>query len=196
MGTQDDRREPWPNHQEQAKALDFDHSKDDAQKAKAELVRTADITPTGTHIPYHVRVYNLGNWNDRKIANHESSNLEAVTGKGGLTLPKGKSIVAGRNIDLYMRVDWYYDQKYRGTNVITRELQHVQDARNLEARYSSNNGTNLAGLQHFEEAVKGFNRQQKIKYDGAVGGYAPHELIAHPPVPTNVPELDPTTGLP
>jgi RHS repeat-associated protein len=174
----------------------FDHSKDDAEKAKATLVRTADVTPTGTHIPYHVRVYNLGNWNDRTIANHESSNLKAVTGKAGLTLPKGKSIVAGSNIDLYMRVDWYYDQKYRGTDVITRELNHVQDARNLESRYSSNYGTNLAGLQHFEDAVRGFNRQQKIRYDGAMGGDAPHDIISHPPIPTKVPELDPTTGPP
>ena len=102
---------------------------------------------TGSNIPIHIRVFNSGNWNDRTVANHATTGLEAQTGKGGLTKPSGSSDVSGSNVDINMHVDWYYDAKYSGTNVVTRELQHVHDARNLERGYWD--GSKSASLDNF-----------------------------------------------
>jgi RHS repeat-associated protein len=168
----------------------FDRSNDDPEKAKPVLVKDTYRPVLGSHIPAHVRVFSSGNWNDRTVANHASSNLYKETGKGGLTLPSGSSNVSGNNVDLTLHVDWYYDKGFAGTNVITRELQHVQDARNLAVRYWT--GAAAASLDHlrnFSGIVSGFNIQQKFRYDQSSGT---HNLEKYPAVPTSVPEQDPT----
>jgi hypothetical protein len=67
-----------------------------------------------------------GNWNDKTVANHATDHLERDTGKAGLTLATGASNVSGTNVDINVNVNWYYDAKDGGTDVITRELEHVQ----------------------------------------------------------------------
>jgi hypothetical protein len=135
-------------------------------------------------------VFNSGNWNDRTISHHATTNLEAQTGKGGLTKAIGSSNVSGSNVDINMHVDWYYDTKYAGTDVVTRELQHVQDARNLERGYwDGSKPASLSDLRQFGNIVKGFNIMQKLKYDQSGG---PHDLKAHPAMPAVVSEYDET----
>ena len=169
----------------------FDTSKDDPEKAKPVLVKDTYRPVLGSSIPAHVRVFSSGNWNDRTVANHASSNLYQETGKGGLTRATGSSSGSGNNVDLTLHVNWYYDQQFAGTNVITRELQHVQDARNLAVRYwSGTAAASLDNLRNFSGIVSGFNTQQKFRYDFGTG--APHDLSTHPAVPTTVPAEDPT----
>jgi RHS repeat-associated protein len=169
----------------------FDRSNDDPEKAKPVLVKDTYRPVLGSHIPAHIRVFSSGNWNDKVVAHHASSNLYQETGKGGLTLPSGSSNVSGNNVDLTLHVDWYYDKGFEGTNAITRELQdHVQDARSLAVRYWT--GAAAASLDHlrnFSGIVSGFNIQQKLKYDQPSGS---HNLEKHPAVSTSVPEQDPT----
>ncbi len=147
----------------------FDTSKDDPEKAKPVLVKDTYRPVLGSNIPAHVRVFSSGNWNDRTVANHSSSNLYQETGKGGLTKASGSSSGSGNNVDLTLHVNWYYDQQFVGTNVITRELQHVQDARDLGVRYwSGAAAASLDNLRNFSGIVSGFNIQQKLKYDHQV----------------------------
>lgn len=125
------------------------------------------------------------------VASHESSNLYKETGKGGLTLPSGSSNVSGHNVDLTLHVDWYYDKGFAGTTAVTREFDHLQDARNLAVRYwSGTAAASLDNLRNFSGIVSGFNTQQKFRYDFRTG--ALHDLSTHPAVPTTVPAEDPT----
>jgi RHS repeat-associated protein len=168
--------------------LEADH--EDKELAKPILVKDTYRPVTGSNIPIHIRVFNSGNWNDRTVANHATTGLEAQTGKGGLTKPSGSSDVSGSNVDINMHVDWYYDAKYSGTNVVTRELQHVQDARNLERGYwDGSKSASLANLRNFAGIVSGFNTMQILKYDQTAG---PHNLLKYPAIPTTVPEYDET----
>jgi RHS repeat-associated protein len=168
--------------------LEADH--EDKELAKPILVEDRYRPVTGSYIPIHIRVFNSGNWNDRKVANHATTGLEAQTGKGGLTKPIGSSNVSGSNVDINMHVDWYYDAKYSGTNVVTRELQHVQDARSLSRGYGNGSrSASLGDFRQFGNIVKGFNIMEKLNYDQSGG---PHDLNTHPAMPTNVPEFDDT----
>ena len=169
----------------------FDTSKDDPEKAKPVLVKDTYRPVTGSNIPVHIRVFSSGNWNDRTVANHESSNLYKETGKGGLTLPSGSSNVSAHNVDLTLHVDWYYDKGFAGTTAVTREFDHLQDARSLAVRYwSGTAAASLDNLRNFSGIVSGFNIQQKVRYESSIG--APHDLGTHPAVPTTVPAEDPT----
>jgi len=168
--------------------LEADH--EDKELAKPTLVEDRYRPVTGSNIPIHIRVFHSGNWNDRKVANHATTGLKAQTGKGGLTKPSGSSNVSGSNVDINMHVDWYYDAKYSGTNVVTRELQHVQDARSLSRGYGDGSrSASLGDFRQFGNIVKGFNIMQKLNYDQSGG---PHDLNAHPAMPAVVPEYDET----
>jgi RHS repeat-associated protein len=163
-------------------------NQEDKELAKPVLVKDTYRPVTGSHIPIHIRVFNSGNWNDRTVAHHATDNLERDTGKAGLTRPSGSSNVSGANVDVYMHVDWYYDTRYNGTDVITREMQHVQDARGLERGYwDGTTAASLSDFGQFANIVKGFTIMQKFKYDQKGG---PHDLNAHPAMPAAVPEYD------
>ena len=163
---------------------------EDKELAKPILVSDTYRKFTGSNIPVHIRVFNSGNWNDRTIANHETTNLERDTGYGGLTKPSGSSDVSGSNVDINLHVDWYWDSKYAGTDVITRELQHVQDARTLGRGFGDGSRTSFADFRSFQNVVRGFNTMQKNKYEGLLGNS--HDLKTHPAIPTTVPECDDT----
>jgi RHS repeat-associated protein len=167
--------------------LEADH--EDKEKAKPMLVEEKNVRILGSNIPYHVRVYNSGNFNDRKTANHATTNLQRDTGKAGLTKGDGNSTVNGHDIDLTLHVNWYYDKNYGGTDVVHRELQHVQDFRTLGNGFTNGYRNDLKDFQMFSGVVKGFNILQKGKYDYDGG---PHDLDTHPAMCRPQPEFDNT----
>src|ERR1700731_1414736 len=168
--------------------LEADH--EDKELAKPTLVADTYRPVTGSYIPVPIRVFNSGNWNDRKVANHATTGLEAQTGKGGLTKAEGSSNVSGNNVDLNLKVNWYWDPKYAGTNVVTRELEHVQDFRTYEKGvWNGSVHASLAELGNFKGMVSGFSTKQWWAYDQSWGS---HNLRAHPAIPTAVPEYDET----
>ena len=163
---------------------------EDKKLAEPTLVKDTYRPVTGSNIPVHIRVFNSGNWNDRKVANHATTGLEAQTGKGGLTKAEGSSNVSGNNVDLNLKVNWYWDPKYAGTNVVTRELEHVQDFRTYEKGvWNGSVHASLAELGNFKGMVSGFSTKQWWAYDQSWGS---HNLSAHPAIPTAVPEYDET----
>jgi hypothetical protein len=167
--------------------VEADH--EDKEKAKPTLVAEKPVKVTGSNLTYYVRVFNSGNWNDRTIANHSTTNLQRDTRKAGLTKGSGASTVNGRNVDINLHVDWYYDKNYGGTDVVTRELQHVQDFRDLGKSFADGSRTDLRDYSNFRGVVKGFNIMQKTQYDYDGG---PHDLDTYPALCRPVPEYDQT----
>jgi RHS repeat-associated protein len=168
--------------------IEADH--EDKELAKPMLVKDAWIrSRLGSNLSIHLKVFNSGNWNDGKIADHATTNLKRDThGKGGLTRASGASTVSGNNVAVDMHVDWYWDPQFAGTDVITREIQHVRDARSLEAKYWGGGFATLDEFRNFAGIVSGFNIEQKNKYEGLKGNS--HDLTTHPPIATHVPECE------
>lgn len=114
---------------------------------------------------------------------------------GGST--KGAATVnnSGSNVNINLRVDWLVDSKYRDTNVVTRELQHVQGFRDLSkgidtSLFSSRLSTGY--LNGLPARVVNFSHLQQLEYDWPANSGKPHDLIAHPPVPATLPENENT----
>ena len=143
---------------------------EDKELAKPVPVKDTYRPVTGSHIPIHIRVFHSGNWNDRTVANHATDNLERDTGKAGLTRASGSSNVSGANVDITMHVNWYYDTNYGGTDVVTRELQHVQDARSFSRGYwdgrSQPASMTFVSSQISSEALTSNKSSSMIKVEG------------------------------
>jgi RHS repeat-associated protein len=168
----------------------------DQSSEQPRIVRefTCDVEITGSHIPLHIKYTESGNWNDRRIDDHYKAGLEQTTGDAGQTRVTGSAFQRGRNIDIDLRVDWFVDTKYRGTDVVKRELyDHVRDTRMFSRAFTHSLDAprlSLERLNNFTRAVHSFDISQKIEYDW--GQNAPHPITTHPAVPTVLPEYDDT----
>jgi RHS repeat-associated protein len=162
---------------------------------KERLVREITRTVTGSLIPLRIRYTESGNWTNRSIASHYSGDLESRTGNAGSTLGKANVNNSGSNVSINLHVDWFVDSKYRDTDVVTRELQHVQGFRDLSKGIDaslSSSGLSTGYLNGLPARVVNFSHLQQLEYDWPPNSGKPHDLLAHPPVPATLPENENT----
>lgn len=163
-----------------------------------KVIRDFKYTPTGSHIPIHIRYTESGNWNDKKIANHYDPNLQSRTGLGGTTRAAGNSTQSGRDVDIDLNVNWWVDSRHANTDAVARELQHVRDFHtfsNAFANRLSSDGP-LPSLTGFRQTVRDFYRDNQLKYDPVLKADMPHNLspLYYPPRPFMLPTFENTAN--
>jgi hypothetical protein len=168
--------------------------KNDEKKLVREVLKLTR-TPTGSHIPYTIRYTESGNWNNTKIEDHYKA------GKGGSTVAEGTAKQSGLNWDIDLHVDWFVGKDDRDSNVVTRELDHVQDFRNFSAAYARSLSGNVSPAA-FPRQVADKYEESRNQYDGSKAqqmsqGAAldkKHNLSMYPKVPATLPEFEDTAS--
>jgi RHS repeat-associated protein len=160
---------------------------------------TKNIQVTGSHIPIHIRYTESGNWNDTEIANHYDPNLLSRTGYDGSTMGIGSVNQAGSTVHIDLNVNWFVDSKWRDTNVVTRELEHVRDFREFSQKFANSLSPNrpLPSLTGFPSRVRDFGADQQRKYDpDPIRGVMdkPHNTHLYPPLPVKLPTHENTAN--
>jgi RHS repeat-associated protein len=163
------------------------------------MSKTEGSTQQGTRVNWK----ETGNWQDRKIANHYVEGPLYVKGQPAAGKTEGKIDVYGSpdsSVTAEVNVNWYVDRKFAGTNVVTRELQHVQGWRDwvkemktntfitfANRSYGSSQQAAAAVRTYLTPRVLDFQNRQYWRYDRAGG---PHDLNYFPASPAAVPEYD------
>jgi RHS repeat-associated protein len=175
--------------------------KPEEKKLVREVFKTTR-TPLGSHISRTIRYTESGNWLNTRISDHYQKGLEKETGDAGRTQAIGttnQSRNGDWNLDLH--VDWSVDSQHHDSNVVTRELDHVQDLRNFSASYALSLSGNVSPSA-FPSKVDAALKESIAKYDGtpaqkaAVGSSLdkPHNLSRYPKQPAILPEFEDTAS--
>jgi len=170
---------------------------DEKEKEPKKLVREVTRlvrTPTGSHIPQVIRYTESGNWLDTTISHHYKS------GNGGSTIAEGTAKQSGLDWNIDLHVDWFVGKDDEDSDVVTRELDHVQDFRDFSAAYARS----LSGVSPamFSQQVADKLEESRNKYDGSKAqqmsqGAAldkKHNLSRYPKQPATLPEFEDTAS--
>jgi RHS repeat-associated protein len=169
--------------------------KNDEKKLVREVLKLTR-TPTGSHISYTIRYTESGNWNNTKIADHYQEGM-----KGGSTFAEGTAKQSGLNWNIDLHVDWFVGKDDRDSDVVTRELDHVQDFRNFSAAYARSLSGNVSPAA-FSQQVANKAEDSRNHYDGSKAqqmsqGAAldkPHNLSMYPKQSATLPEFEDTAS--
>jgi hypothetical protein len=127
--------------------------------------------------------------------------LEKKTGEAASTDAKGTATSSGLNWNLDLHVDWFVDSEHHDSNVVTRELDHVQDFRNFSASFARSLSGNVSPA-NFPQQVRDKQEESRAKYDGTrterlMGGKGldkPHNLNIYKKQPVTLPEFEDTAS--
>jgi RHS repeat-associated protein len=168
---------------------------EDEKKLVREVFKTT-FSPTGTHLSYTIRYTESGNWLNTRIADHYKDGM-----KGGSTKAVGTAKQSGLDWKIDLHVDWFVGKDDRDSDVVTRELQHVQDFRDFSAAYARGLSGNVS-LSSFPQQVANKFEESRNHYDGSKAqqmsqGAAldkPHNLSMYPKQPATLPEFEDTAS--
>jgi RHS repeat-associated protein len=164
------------------------------EKLVREVFKTT-FSPTGSHLSYTVRYTESGNWLNTRIADHYKDGL-----KGGSTMAIGTAKSSGSDWNVDLHVDWFVGKGDKNSDVVTRELEHVQDFRDFSAAYARNLSSASPGL--FPQQVETKFEESRKHYDGTIAQQKaqgssldkPHNLSMYPKQPATLPEFEDTAS--
>jgi hypothetical protein len=170
-----------------------------AQSAAEGVAHALEGSTGGTTINWKA----TGNWQNKKIADHYVDGPLYVRGQPAAGETVGKVTAYGnpdKSVTAEVNVNWYVDRKFAGTNVVTRELEHVQGWRDwmagmknltfmtfMNRTYPSTDHAVAAVRQYLTPSVNHFSETQYWRYDRSGG---PHDLKYFPAQPVTLPEYD------
>jgi RHS repeat-associated protein len=141
-----------------------------------------------------IRGTSSGNFNDKNMNNHYvPTSDKRLNGKGGRTVAN-VSVVANTDgtITVNHDINWWVDRQYAGTDVVTREIQHVThwrawqyDGEGHDEIIDFQRGGQNGGADALQARLQNRHsieyRSQRSQFDWPSG--RPHDLSTHPPRP-------------
>src|SRR5437660_1594943 len=138
----------------------------------------------------------IGNWQDGKLANHVVAD-KSLGGKGAVTRT-GVAMAPQNNGSPQPRlfINWFVENQYKHTDVVTRELQHVDrfvswiiDGEGHDALTAARR-KNLSPTETYNKLEHARAIEFKAQYDDWDASRKSHDLKFFPPIPTTQEKLE------
>jgi RHS repeat-associated protein len=135
-----------------------------------------------------------GNWNDKNIEHHVVPNGSLGRDAGETASRIRVSVNRDGSLTANHNLNWFVEERYKNTDVVTRELQHVKDWRSWELSGAGNNvvtnfqknfgGPAAKGASELQQRLNGSHlaeHERQIRAYDCVG--CSHNLTNHPATP-------------